>query len=114
MSLLLCGDANFQGGKHHLFEHALPMCASGFKLHHEVLEREQHAGGRLNAPVNVYDSVTRGVVGEVGRFLPANKREVQDDKAAFVEYKSETENYKNRTDIVINTLVAKINSLTPV
>ena len=83
----------------------------------EVLECAHHAGGRLGAPETIYDSVTRGVVGEVGRFLPASKGEVQDNtvgKAEFVEYKSESEKYKNRTDFLINTLIEKVNSLTPV
>ena len=88
------------------------MCLCCLEVH--VLKCEQHAGGRLNAPEIVYDSITRGVVGEVGRFLPANNGEVQDNRADFVEYKSETEKYKNRTDVVINSLIAKINSLTPV
>ncbi len=83
----------------------------------EVHECPHHAGGRLGAPDTIYDSVTRGVVGEVGRFLPATKGEVQDNtvgKAEFLEYKSESEKYKNRTDILINTLIEKVNSLTPV
>ena len=72
----------------------------------EGFECEHHAGGRLNAPEPIYDSVTKGVVGEIGRFLPASKGEVEDKtvaKAEFVEYKRESEEYKNRTNIVINT-----------
>ena len=60
----------------------------------------EHAAGRLRAPQTFYDTVTKNVVSKVDSVLPVSKAEFQA--------------YQNETTAVINALVGKLNSLTPV
>ena len=65
-----------------------------------------------------------GTVSRVGRFLPATKGEVQDIDGKFQGISGEVqddkhkiaelEEHENETTAIINTLVSKLNSLTPV
>ncbi len=70
------------------------------------IDMTEISAGRLKSPENLYENVTNSV----GRLLPANKGTVQN-----LETKVEgLEEYKTETSGVINNLVSKINSLTPV
>ena len=71
----------------------------------------EHAAGKLRAPETLYDIVTKDVVSKVDRVIPVSKAEYQDDKAASA---ATFQAYKNETTAVINALVGKLNSLTPV
>ena len=98
ISLLTGGQAEFQGVMHGLcevsLEHALTRPASIYTADIE------HAAGKLGAPETLYDTVTKNVVSKVDTVLPVSKAEFQA--------------YKNETTAVINALVGKLNSLTPV
>ena len=72
----------------------------------------------LRGPETLYDTVTRSAANAVTRALPASKGEVQ-DSSAKLEAKAEERNahfeeYKTETTDVINALVGKLNSMTPV
>ena len=72
------------------------------------------AAGKLRGPENLYENVTMGTVSRVERFLPATKGEVQDTNNIVQDHNAEFEQYKNETNTIINTLVNRLNSLTPV
>ena len=96
----------------------------------------EHVAGTLRGPENLYDNVTRTVVTRVGRILPASEGEVQDNEARLQAYQAETasrfeeyqtkyedykaksearfEKYRDETTGIINALVVKTNTLTPV
>ena len=63
--------------------------------------------GILRGPENLYDNVTKGILSTTTAALPAKRGEVQGIEAELAEYKSET-------TTLINSLVDKVNSLTPV
>ncbi len=86
-------------------EHTLARLASIYTADNE------HAAGRLGALETLYDTVTKDVISKVDRVVPVSKAEYQDDKAAAA---ASFEAYKNETTSVINALVGKLNSLTPV
>ena len=71
----------------------------------------EHAAARLRGPETLYDTVTKDVVSKVDRVLPVSKGEYHDDKAAAT---ASFEAYRNETTAIINALVSKLNSLTPV
>ena len=75
----------------------------------------------LRGPETLYDTVTRGAANTVTRALPASKGEVRDNEAKLEAYKATSEEhnavfeeYRNETTGIINALVGKLNSLTPV
>ena len=63
--------------------------------------------GALTGPGNLSNNVTISTISRVDRLLPATKGQVQDNNAKFEEYRKETTS-------VIDALVSKVNSLTPV
>ena len=84
---------------------------------HSIDQDAEHAAGPLRGPEDLYINITRGMVSNLGRILPADKGEVQDAQArieGLEEYKAESEVYKNQTTTLINSLVGEVNSLTPV
>ena len=110
ISLLVGGQAEFQGEMHGLCEASQ---SQGRARRNTVLRRDfwhpmesiytpdvEHAAGKLRAPETLYDTVTKNVVSKVDTVLPVSKAEFQA--------------YKNETTAVINALVGKLNSLTPV
>ena len=62
----------------------------------------EHTAGKLKGPESLYENVPK--------LLPADKGSVQNLEAKV----QGLEDYKNETAVVINKLVNKINSLTPV
>ena len=71
----------------------------------------EHAAGTLAGPENLYENVTKSIDNStVGRLLPADKGTVEGLEARV----EGLEEYKTETGVVINKLVSKINSLTPV
>lgn len=89
------------------------------------LAETEHAAGALRGPVNLFGNVTRGAIIRASRALPATEGELQDNearldayRAGFEDYKAQSdarfEKYRNETTGIINALVDKTNTLTPV
>ncbi len=69
------------------------------------------AGGRLRAPESLYETVTKSTINNVENAFPASKGYVQ---ASDSKLQAELDVYRNETTAIINALVGKVNSLTPV
>ena len=81
-----------------------------------MVGKNEHAAGPLRGPGGLYN-VTKSTVGTVERLLPANQGEIQDIETrleSFDAFKAESEQYRLETTATINSLVGKVNTLTPV
>lgn len=83
-----------------------------------------HAAGVLRGPENLYEDAIKVIQSNVNRLVPASKSETQDVEAKVEQleefkaesevYKAESEKNKAETAAIINNLISKVNSLTPV
>ena len=67
----------------------------------------EHAAGSLRGSEKVFNNVTKGIDYKIDSSLPASKGQLE---AVEIEF----EGYEKGTSAVINGLVSKVNSLTPV
>ena len=131
ISLLVCGQADFKGAKQDSETREIslstPSRMSAFRYLTSNLRQgteTMHSAGVLGAPENLYEDVVKVIQSNVNRLVPASKSETKDVEAkveALEEYKAESEvnkakseEYKKETTAIINSLIAKVNSLTPV
>lgn len=79
------------------------------------LAKVKHAaGGRLRAPENLYENITRSTLARVDNSFPASKGDFRAVQASNYKLEAELEEYRNETTAVINGLVGVVNALTPV
>ena len=83
-----------------------------------LAEVEHAVGGKLRGPESLYENITRSAFATIDNSFPATKGAVRasDAKLEAVNSKleAELEKYKNENTAVINSLVSKVNALTPV
>ena len=85
------------------------------------LSAEHATGGNLSGPENLYENITKSSVASIDNSFPASKGNVR-ATAAKVEAvnakleadEAEAREYRNKTTVVIDLLIGKLNNLTPV